>query len=544
MDRKENMLREAFPKMPEDIRQALMNSARSVKEEEIIKRFPLRMVALTALILVMTMALAYAAFYSQVADFFGRLYGQETQVWLEQGKAALPEDGIELSGVTFRMKEVVYQNRGLYGLVEAKGEQAGQAQLRVNQIGVDEGEPLPVKVAGYGQEEQADGSVLHSFEVSDALVIGEGEYFALHITAMVGEEFKDWLVHIKPDILMEQSESVSAPEDKQQVLMDGIALIVPDEYSKTGTLPVYRAEERNFGENIRPELFNQSGVLERTQFVVTFRDGAVLDWAPEALFYNEYQGAYNGNYKWPDMPEESIPLGTLSKQAGNLASSARFGWYQGEDMPGDLRLHQTSLTGITLKAAEERVEELLFQLDVTGYTRVFALDMDVARIQALGESMNRWILREGNPTNAPVVDYSKVTKDNEGYYLVYENAMSKGSDGAFGVSAYVTKEGIVTLSLRDAYKKGELVSTPDKLVAPETVLTQLPKEIARSRFADMTVKRITSIRLVYAAARDSQEGIVMTPAWLVNYYDTENEAYEAFAVFNAVDGSLLSAMFI
>ena len=104
-----------------------------------MKRFSIRTLAVAALIIVATTALAYAAFHSQVAEFFGSQYGKETQAWLEQGKVALPEDSVEVGSVTFQMKEVVYQNRGLYGLVAVSGEGAGTALIHVDRIGVDEG---------------------------------------------------------------------------------------------------------------------------------------------------------------------------------------------------------------------------------------------------------------------------------------------------------------------------------------------------------------------------------------------------------------------
>ena len=62
----------------------------------------------------------------------------------------------------------------------------------------------------------------------------------------------------------------------------------------------------------------------------------------------------------------------------------------------------------------------------------------------------------------------------------------------------------------------------------------------------MTMKSIVSIELTYAPSRavNKEDGMVMTPAWFVTYYDTEDASYEAFAIFDAVDGKLLSAIFM
>ena len=62
----------------------------------------------------------------------------------------------------------------------------------------------------------------------------------------------------------------------------------------------------------------------------------------------------------------------------------------------------------------------------------------------------------------------------------------------------------------------------------------------------MTMKSFVSIELTYAPSRaaNKEDGMVMTPAWFVTYFDREDASYEAFAVFDAVDGTLLSAIFM
>lgn len=69
-------LQEAFRPMPEDCRDALMRAARSVREEEKMKRATLRTVLIAALIIVATtaMALASGKIFGWI-DFFGTDYG-------------------------------------------------------------------------------------------------------------------------------------------------------------------------------------------------------------------------------------------------------------------------------------------------------------------------------------------------------------------------------------------------------------------------------------------------------------------------------------
>lgn len=538
-----NSLRNAFPDMPESLRQAVMDTARAVREEGKMKRFSIRTLAIAALIIVLTMALAYAAFHSQVAEYFGKKYGEDTKTWLEQGQAATPGTSLTLNGVTFTMEEVIYRNKGLYGLIRFRGEKAGQASVFVDKIGVDGGELMTLPVYGFDEEVQEDGSVLHAFEASDATVIGEGNTYTLGMLAKVEEETRNWVLTVEPKEFPAQTEKAPAPENAVTFTLSGVPVSVPEEYKKTGTLPLYKAQPRDFGESLRPELFNQSGIAEQKDGFIVFGDESTLSWAPEALFYGEYKGTYNGNYKEKDQPKMLNPMPTLSHSASNLASQVHFGWYEGDKQYADLKLEKAELANISLDVAKARVESLLAELKLEGYACAWALDMDVERIKALGESENAWI--KSSPSNAPIVDYSLVSKENEGFYLRYENGVENSSEGNFVITSYVTEKGIITFTARDPYQKGEIVSQPEKLVEADSILKRLPEEIAESRFSEMTVREIISLELIYAPARaeNKAEGMVFTPAWLIKYYDTDQRKYEAYAVFNAVDGKLLSANF-
>lgn len=83
-------LRDAFGPMPDDIREALMSTARSVKEEEPVKRITIRTVLIAAAIILVTMAVAIAAgnifgwndFY---ADYYKSFVPQVAQQIMQDG---------------------------------------------------------------------------------------------------------------------------------------------------------------------------------------------------------------------------------------------------------------------------------------------------------------------------------------------------------------------------------------------------------------------------------------------------------------------------
>ena len=161
----------------------------------------------------------------------------------------------------------------------------------------------------------------------------------------------------------------------------------------------------------------------------------------------------------------------------------------------------------------------------------------------MGEQMNKII--DEYQWNSAQPDYSLVTENNEGFYLHYSKDVWTDGD-RFSIHAYVTSEGIVSLQIRDLYIQGDVYQTPEALVSADTVLAQLPGEVENSRFPS-TVKSIQSISLIYTPMRAShkEDGIVLAPAWLVIYQDEDaaRSGFTCWAVFDAVNGTLLSAIF-
>ncbi len=323
-------------------------------------------------------------------------------------------------------------------------------------------------------------------------------------------------------------------------------VIVPEAYVQTGTMPIYRATARDFSAGLRPELFNASEIVRRDQWNITFADEAILDWAPEALFYNEYSGTFDATAGEEGLEQSMSPCPALSNRIASLASWASHGW------PGSRQVYElekTALTHITLDEAKGTLEALLEQLGVTGYVCDYALDMSLERIKDLGSDMNGMILAGEFHTNVPPADYSQATAEDEGFYLSYHkpgDSRHQGNGDIFSVSAYVTQRGVVDLALRDMYIPGEVYSTPETLIDPATVLERLPQEVANSRFPSSVVS-IASIRLTYAPKRAAKkaDGMVLSPIWLVTYQDEEAEksGYTCWAEFDATDGKLLNAIF-
>lgn len=252
-------LQEVFPAMPEDCHRALMNAARSVKEERIMKHRSLR-VAVLAAALVCLAAVACAAFAPQLTGLFGQMYGQESQQWLEGGDIALPAQSTETAHAVFTLDEVVYRNHGLYALgtitpkdgavllpedfdaadpwgydVQGAGGDAETApegaptylekaeggtlvsvHARLNAVGVDGGASLPIGSAGYAVIPQRNGTVRFFIEAEDGMAIEEGDVYTLTLTAVEvlmddqgapvedGRAKVEWTVEIAPTPIAEQ----------------------------------------------------------------------------------------------------------------------------------------------------------------------------------------------------------------------------------------------------------------------------------------------------------------------------------------------------
>jgi hypothetical protein len=257
---KQEDLKQMFGSTPDSFSYRVAFALKRTEEQSMKRKFTVRTVLIAATIFVMLMAVAYAAFSSQVTEFFGKLYGNDMQEWLEKGDIAGPEQSFTLNGVTFTLDEVVYRNNGLYGVgtiraseesdvvifpedqkpsdpygydvygvsggepekapdgtstfADVAREKSGKllmVRALPDLIGVDGGELLMPNPIGYTLVPQRDGSVQYSFEVSDDIAIEEGETYTIQMWVSVWEfspegkamserpNGENWTVEITPN---------------------------------------------------------------------------------------------------------------------------------------------------------------------------------------------------------------------------------------------------------------------------------------------------------------------------------------------------------
>lgn len=458
--------------------------------------------------------------------------------------------------------------------IQEKAAQDGSAIKHVgfylDKIGVNGGALLEPNGWGCGVYPQRDGSIQILFEVEDGIAITEGDTYTMQMTALVRNVSPDgvvdyenpinqtWAVKIKPEPFAEvvgtPADAAKAPATVAPSVGNTTAemqIIVPDKYTANSTLPVYKATERDFSQSMDYSWFNQSGVAEETLDprhvggMVDFNDGGHLDWGSYYLYYNTYDGTYEAGSELADGGTftETLPKNALTSDISSIASWMVMGF------PGTgevYALEHTQLSTISLDEAKAQAEALMAKLGMTGYTCTAALDMGVERIHKMGAMYNAAIDSGVMYTNAFRYDYSTATTADEGYYLRYHKFGTDGDmAGQFEAVFYVTANGIKSINLRDAYEQGDVIHTPAKLVDASTVAAALPGEMADSRYPE-ELKQITRATLTWMPVRaDKGDSMVMTPVWVLSYLTAEGEqqGYECWAVFDAIDGSLIDSVF-
>ena len=576
-------LRNAFGGMPAEMHDALMRTARSVKEEEPMKK---RISATLILAIVLGMAMigtAYALFSSQAADFFARYWNQELGKSLQQGKIARIGESVTVGDVTITLDEVVYKDRALYGVGTVRPIREGdvlvpeefandpeyfpmneEAQAIVAEakasggrllttasmplkVGVDEGTLLTPGCIGYYDIRNADGSLTFSFEASDGFAVSEGTSYQIQMESWVeqmdeqgrtvdGTMQKDvWTVSCMPEFMAEPttqaSESAVTIEGQ-----DSYELVVPQAFRETGTLPVYRAAETDFTSSVDPAWFNTTGVASGAgTSEIRFADHAILNLSPEALFY----------YEFTDDHYTEAPSNVIVDRA----------WVRNwPGHRGEFTLEKTVLTGITLTEAQSQAEEMMAQLgiDANQYFCTEALDLSLGRIRAMGAIWEQAI-KDGTfltDDDYRPYDYSAIPAGEEGYYLAYSplGVDTSPAGGRHSVIFFVNSRGIVYAAVRNCFTRGETVSTPETLITPDAAIAELTKELGRSlsRY-DRDIKSIRKAALTYESVRagNKADGMVFVPVWMILYQDTSAVVSDSacYALINAVDGTLIDASF-
>lgn len=574
----------------------------NAKGEKPVKRKMSLALVLSVVLALAVLGTAYALSSSLVAEFFGQHWGHDYGEWLQGGKVARIGETVTLGGVEFTLDEVVYRDRGIYGVGTARVKDAKDVLLPMDladgweleevqqteeakallkqvqsvggrllsidcypqRIGVDNGSMMNTGDVGAYNLRNEDGSITFSFETG-GYALEDGATYQLELSIDVDEwtetgmvkddpvEPQTWTVSFEPVIVSETKEPekpVQVPTDAIQ--QDGYKILVPEAYRETGTLPVYMAMENDFMATVQPEWFNQSGIAKKEgkkDVSLTFNDHAQLGYGPESIWYAEYTDELF-DYNWreretynPDVKPMMLPKQALSQSIAYMASDV----YVGRDFSDGVSLEKDQLTLISLEEAKQRAEALFDKLGLKGFELAYALDMSLERIQTLGEAYNHfWFEDGGGYSNSPRQDYTTAMAEDEGYYLFYTPlGVTEVSDGRHQITLFVTSRGIVYANIVSTYSRGEIAYTPESLIAPEEAVAQLYAEAAKAR-DEIKVQSIERIALTYVAVRaeNKQDGMVFAPVWQVLFKEAgQSGEYTSWAEFNAINGSIIDAIF-
>ena len=584
------------------------------EKQRVVAFRPVRRIAILVAVMMALTGVACAAFYPQIISWFSNRYGREWGSWMEEGSVALPDSSVEVNGAVFTIDEVLARGRGLYvlGHINAEpghilieqegnvtdpfgydihhGETAPEGMPTITQkaaedgsslhyvgcdlvgVGVNGGAILQPGVWGYGVKVQKDGSIVFSMEVEDGIVVEPGKEYTLVLQAKSYGLLQDGSINY--DDLTEKTWNFTVvPELIQQTASEGVrhteteddavdatpsataagaepTIIVPEEYTRTGTLPVYSAVDRDFLPVVMPEWFNTSGVNEQTEWTgknnyrsvsVIFNDEAQLGWDATALNYNTYRGTVEtiSELEYGEKVASVKPKPTMANAASSLARWMLVGWPGSDEV---YSLEQETLTDISLEEAKQRTEDLLKLLGMDGYVCYEAIDMNLGRIQDMGSKWNM-LIAEGRFPGNPQYDYSQATVEDEGYYLrYYRNGNDSELGGMFHADVYVTAAGFAYINICDLYANGDVYATPAALLDWHTVADSLPAELPNARYP-LTLEKVVSVRLTWCPVRSdaSKDGMVLTPAWVINFNASGDEqgGNGLYAIFDAIDGHLI-----
>ncbi len=600
MDEKQKMqeiLNHSLSGLKEDPFLAQRVIAKAKGEPEMKKKLTSSIVLIVILLLAL-IGSACAVFSSQVADFFRQYWGRDLGDWIEEGGIARIGESAAVGDVVFTLDEVVYRDRGIYGVGTARAadprdvlvpmdladdwrywsqRDEGQALIRKAEasggrllqidcapvgFSVDGGATVNSGDVGLYNVRNEDGTITFSFETG-GYALEDGTSYRMTLDLSVsglspdGEwkegsrQSRSWTLSFEPAAAAEQPDTAVNAEDIQR---SGYEIVIPAVYDETHTLPVRRAVETDFTGLTDPEWFNRTGIQEKKSgsgFVnYTFNDHAVLNVSRELVWYAEYTDElfdYNQIARElddPDLEPMMLPKQALSFGICDIASNI---YYQIGDFTADISLERTELTSITLAEAEAKAEELFDRFHLSGYELAWALDMDVERIRTLGRQYNEFWFEGGGFTNSPRQDFDMATAEDEGYYLYYTPmGVKEISDTRHEITLFITHRGITFASIRSNYTMQDPVEIPEKLIAPQQAVDRLYEEIARSGNGGKVV-RVRRVALTYVAIRaeDKQDWMVFFPVWQVLYTDEAGEAqgYSCWAEFNAVSGTLINASF-
>ena len=322
--------------------------------------------------------------------------------------------------------------------------------------------------------------------------------------------------------------------------------ILPEGYAIGDPLPIYVAVRGDYQTRLEPHLFTDAEMIsDDTHYngLVYVRDAKFAD--------GGYFGASENNYSFDRYRDTTTWKTDLRGEIMRLAEFARRENHEPADIV-PLTLDKEALTGITLADAQVGFEEMLQKTASGVWEMEAALDMDEARIHAMGEAYNEeqryW--NERLDQGRDYSDYSQLTEDDECYYLEYRylvNGLPAYYEyDWFGAEALMSADGMERIDVHVKYLTGDLLRTPDHLLSPQEIMEILPQEMRKYRFGGK-LHSVISLELVYSVQEDeaSPTGYAMAPAWYIIYRDNgaAKQGYTCTAVFSAVDGEMIQSMF-
>ena len=555
----------------------------NTKGEEQVGKKKISALALTVILILALIGTACAVFSSRIGEFFSRAWNREIGERLqEEGRIAQVGESVTVGGVVFTLDEVAYRDRTLYGIgtvravddkdvlvpfdianepeyfakseegkaytekAKATGGRLLTAEAIPMEIGVDGGTMLTPGCIGYYDEDNGDGTLTFSFEAEDGFVVTAETSYQIRMESGVSQIGADgemtegtyvresWTVSCEPVMVKETAQPEQPAAEISVKGLEGWEETTPAAYRETGTLPVCRAERSDLAAAADPAWFNTNGTLEKGEDYMIFSDFAQLMVTEDGLWYKEYR----------DMEGAVSDTGAV---VDALWVKDRDAW-KGEFTP-----EKAELTGITLEEARKKADELLAGLGLSRYECTLALDMGIDRIRAAGALYESAIAGGDlyvDEDHTPY-DYGAIPAAEEGYYLEYWPAEVDTEDcsGRYGAQLYINSRGIVYANIRNAYSRGEPAYTPETLISAEDAVRRLAEEIGRSvSDAEKGIGEIRKVSLSYQVVRadGGEAGMVFVPAWTILYKEPgaeEKGLDESYALFNAVDGTLIDATF-
>lgn len=127
-------LKDAFPPMPKDCREALMNAACSVKEEQPMKRASIRTALIVAALIIVTMAAAIAATQLGWVDFYGHYDNVRVPKAAQEALNATAHDTYQVGPLTFTVNQLLADGHIAMSAVEARTTDGSEALCGVDDI--------------------------------------------------------------------------------------------------------------------------------------------------------------------------------------------------------------------------------------------------------------------------------------------------------------------------------------------------------------------------------------------------------------------------